>query len=187
MSKVLEERAESGNGFTVLDGAGMVIGAAVAAVHLRQSVPETLAGPGWALLWLTFAGVAITATGPPISFLRYLRERPSGKTWLGDRLWTLLGAPWVLMALVRAASSEGLSENVQVDLLELYTLGLSIGIGSASILTLGIVWSTWVMVPPGRINEPEEPTPWTHKVGLTLAVAWPLQCGFGLIVLGNVF
>ena len=90
--------------------------------------------------------------------------------------------PWVLTALLRAVLPGGGAGRQHGD--ELYALALSVGIGLASVITLAVVWSTWVMVPPGQRREAEEPSPWTHKVGLTLAVAWPLQCGFGLVVLG---
>ncbi|CAN5907488.1 hypothetical protein BH23PLA1_BH23PLA1_22440 [soil metagenome] len=185
LSGTVARRSEPGGGWTVLDGAALVIGAAVAAVHLRQAVPDGLAGPGWALMWLSFSGVATTAAGPPVYLFRHLRRRPSSQIRLGDRLWALLGTPWLLAALVRAALPEGPVEVGRSDLMDLYTFGLAIGIGVASILSLGIVWAGWVMVPPGQVPGPEESSPWTHKVGLTLAVAWPLQIGFGLVVLGT--
>ena len=47
-----------GGGFRVVDGAALVVGAAVASVHLRSPVSLAV-GLGWGLVWLTFAGVAM--------------------------------------------------------------------------------------------------------------------------------
>ena len=85
---------------TLLDGVALVAGAAIASVHLRGGRPaRDLPGAGWALIWLTFAGVALTASGPFLRAIRRLSGRPGTPPRLGDRLWALLGAPWVLAAL----------------------------------------------------------------------------------------
>src|SRR5205085_1405954 len=68
---------------------------------------------------------------------------------------------------------------------DLYVGGLSLGLGIACLIALVIVWKTWVIVPAERLAR-AAPSPWTHKVGLVLAVLWPLQCGFGLAVSGPV-
>jgi hypothetical protein len=47
---------------------------------------------------------------------------------------------------------------------------------------VAVVWSTWVMVPPQEAARIEA-APWTNRVGLILAIAWPVQCGLGLVVL----
>jgi hypothetical protein len=39
-----------------------------------------------------------------------------------------------------------------------------------------------VMVPPKQAARVEG-SPWTNRVGLILAIAWPIQCGLGLVVL----
>ena len=43
--------------------------------------------------------------------------------------------------------------------------------------------------PQGRIvlttRDTVEGRGWTHRVGLTLAVAWPMQCGLAMVVLGS--
>src|SRR5207249_1319831 len=83
------------DGFTLLDGAALVTGAAVASVHIREAIADGhLLGPGWALAWLSFAGIALTAAGPFVFLLRRLGRRPPGYPRIGDRLWALLGGPW---------------------------------------------------------------------------------------------
>ena len=41
---------------------------------------------------------------------------------------------------------------------------------------------------PVAMNDPgerlPEPAPWTDRLGLMLTVAWPIQCGVGLVVMG---
>jgi hypothetical protein len=61
-------------------------------------------------------------------------------------------------------------------------LTLSVGLGLACVIALGVVWSTWVMVPPEQAARVAG-SPWPNRVGLILAIAWPIQCGLGLIVL----
>ncbi|RUL89707.1 hypothetical protein [Tautonia sociabilis] len=175
-----QARAEPG-GVTLFDGIALVAGAAIASVHFRQAIPGgELAPVGWALLWLTFAGVALTASGPFLAAVRRLSGRPGPPCRLGDRLWALMGAPWVLAALSRVASApppggEGGDP--------LYELVLVAGLAVASVSALAIVWARWVMVPPGA-REVEEPGSWSHRIGLALGVAWPVQCGLGMVVLG---
>ena len=49
------ERVEPGEGFTVLDGVALVMGAAVASVHLRGVIRDDLNAFGWALAWFSAA------------------------------------------------------------------------------------------------------------------------------------
>src|ERR687894_3124113 len=84
------EPSGKGGGFTLLDGAALVTGAAVASVHIREAIADGhLLGPGWALAWMTFAGIALTASGPFVFLLRRLGRRPMGYPRIGDRLWAL--------------------------------------------------------------------------------------------------
>jgi hypothetical protein len=64
----------------------------------------------------------------------------------------------------------------------LFANTLSVGLAVVCLIALVVVWSTWVMVPPGRAAQVEA-APWTNRVGLILAIAWPIQCGLGLVVL----
>jgi hypothetical protein len=178
----MEGRAERvADGFTLLDGAALVTGAAVASVHIRAAIADGhLLGPGWALAWMTFAGVALTASGPFVFLLRRLGRRPAGYPRSGDWLWALLGTPWVLTALI-PPSLPGGSEPRGADL---YALVLTVGIGAACLVALAVVWHTWVLVAP-EVLARAGPSPWTDRVGRVLAVAWPLQCSFGLVVIGG--
>jgi hypothetical protein len=178
----MDGRAERvADGFTLLDGAALVTGAAVASVHIRQAIADGhLLGPGWALAWLTFAGVALTASGPFVFLLRRLGRRPAGYPRIGDRLWMGLGLPWVLTALIPSTPPADATRRGA----EFYAFSLILGIGVASLVALAVVWHTWVMVAP-EVLARAEPAPWTDRVGRVLAVAWPLQCGFGLVVIGG--
>jgi hypothetical protein len=174
----MDDRVGEGGGLTLVDGAALVTGAAVASVHIRGAVPIGLPGAGWVLVWLTFAGVAVTAAGPFVFLGRRFGRRTPGYPRVGDLLWALLGLPWLLTGVVRTASP-GVPRRD-----DLVATGLSFGLGIASLVSLAVVWSTWVLVPPDQVKR-EVPTPWTNRMGLILAVAWPLQCGFGLVVVGG--
>lgn len=171
-------------GFTVLDGVALVIGAAIASVHLRDLVvqQEQPSGLGWVLVWLTFTGVALSTAGPFLFLERRFLRRPAGYPRTGDWLWALLGIPWLVAAPLRprVAKATGLSPEFT-----LYQGALWTGLLAASLIALGAVWRTWV-IPPPPLPRPKggDPAPWTDRIGLILAIAWPLQCGFGLVVVG---
>jgi hypothetical protein len=174
----MSERAEPAGGFSVLDGAALVVGAAVAAVHLRGVIPDDLTGPGWVLVWGTFTWVALTAAGPIIFLVRrFARKRPEYPK-VGDTLWLLLGLPWIATALVRSDAPEGTGLPRHT---ELYTTGLSVGLAVVALIALAVVWTRWVSVTPEQAGQTAA-SPWTNRVGLILAVAWPVQCGLGLVV-----
>ena len=84
-----------------------------------------------------------------------------------------MGAPWVLAALLQAVAPGG----------SLASIVLAGGLAVASLIAVYEVWSTWVMVPPEQARKVEA-GPWTSSVGLGLAIAWPIQCGLGMVVLG---
>lgn len=159
----------TGAGFTVLDGAALVIGSAVGAVHVRGAAQpaEGLDPMGWTLLWLVLIGVALTAAGPIVFVVRRVGRRPRGYPQTGDTLWAMLGTPWLLAAPVRD------------EALGLLVLGG--GAAIASLASLAVLWQTWVVVPPDQARA-NASTTWTAKVGMILAVAWPLQAGFVLAV-----
>ncbi len=64
----------------------------------------------------------------------------------------------------------------------LFSMTLGVGLALVCLTALAVVWSTWVMVPPEQAARVEA-SPWTNRVGLILAIAWPIQCGLGLVVL----
>lgn len=173
----MEHRPGPVRGLTLLDGAAMVTGAAVASVHVREVVPTGLPAVHWVLVWITFAGIALTAAGPFLFLGRWLGRLTPGYPRTGDLLWTMWGLPWLATALLRTASRGAGSRGN--DLVSIILTG---GLGLATLIALGVVWKTWVLVPAEQLRQ-AEPTPWTNRVGLVLSVAWPLQCGFGLIVL----
>ena len=176
----MEQRAKPGGGFTLLDGAAAVIGAAVASVHFREAVLQDLTLLGWSLIWVTFAGVAVSTTGPFLFLERRYGRRPEGFPGIGDWLWLVLGLPWVASALVRprTGSSTALAASGAMGL---YQLTLWCSLGAACLVALAVIWKTWVAVSPERAERVGAGS-WTDRVGLVLAVCWPLQWGFGLVV-----
>lgn len=171
------ERINSGDGFSVLDGAALVMGSAIGSIHSLRVVRSDLTGAGWAMLWLTFAWVAVTATGPFLYLVRRYGRRLHEYPKIGDRLWALLGIPWLVTAVIQSATAGSESRHDG-----LFSTTLSVGLGLVCMIALGIVWYTWVIVPPDQAVRVEA-SPWTNRVGLILAIAWPIQCGLGLIVL----
>lgn len=169
---------DAGEGFSVLDGVAMVMGSAIASIHTLRVMRGDLTGAGWAMLWVTFAGVAITATGPFLYLGRRFARRLPGYPRIGDRLWAMLGVPWLLTAVIQSATTAG-TEARQGSL---FTMTLAVGLGMVCLIALGVVWTTWVMVSPEQAARVEV-GPWTNRVGLILAIAWPIQCGLGLVVL----
>jgi hypothetical protein len=169
---------EPGGGFSVLDGAAIVTGAAVASIHLRGIIHDDLAAPGWALLWGTFAWVALTAAGPFLFLVRRFVRRLPDYPKVGDGLWGVLGLPWLLTALIRTATPGSAPGRDAF-----FAAGLGLGLAVASLIALIVVWRCWVSVPPETAAR-NASTPWTNRVGLILSVAWPIQCGLGLVVIG---
>ena len=89
----------------------------------------------------------------------------------------MLGVPWLLTAVIQSATAG--SEPRQNSL---FSMTLGVGLALVCLAALAVVWSTWVMVPPEQAARIEA-SPWTNRVGLILAIAWPIQCGLGLVVL----
>jgi hypothetical protein len=108
--------------FNVLDGAALVMGSAIASVHILRIIRSGFSGAAWIMVWMTFTWVAITATGPFI-FLgrRYSRRLPSYPK-IGDKLWALLGLPWLITALLQSALP---SEDPRHNPLVVGTLGVA--------------------------------------------------------------
>ena len=129
------------------------------------------------MIWITFTWVAVTAAGPFLFLARRFARRLPDYPKIGDRLWALLGIPWLATALVQSAAPGSDPRHNS-----LFTTSLSVGLAVACLITLGVVWNTWVMVPPEQAARLEA-APWTNRVGLILAIAWPIQCGLGMVVL----
>lgn len=155
-------------GFTMLDAAALVAGSAVASIHLR-SLAQAGATPAEVVAASpVFAALTTVAAGP---FL-WLIRRGAG---VGDRLWAVLGLPWVLSAVILSASPQVNDGRARATLL--------IGLGLASFLAMATVWQTWVTPSVEDAGEAAS-GPWTNRFGLALAVAWPIQWGLALVVQG---
>src|SRR3954462_9067688 len=89
------ERIDSGADINVLDGVSLVMGSAIASVHILRVIRSEFTGAGWVMVWITFALVAVTATGPFIFLARRFSRKLPGYPKIGDRLWALLGLPWL--------------------------------------------------------------------------------------------
>ncbi len=175
------DRTESGGGFTVLDGLALVTGAAVASVHLRSAVPR-VAGPiGWFWAWFLFSWLAVVSAGPYLFLVRRFFTRPDGYPRLGDRLWALAGLPWLVAALIRTFETPNRSGLPRSDLA--YVTSLTLGLAVVALITVPTLAARFLGNSSPRTRS-EVPTPWTHRLGICLAVSWPIQCGVGLIVTG---
>jgi hypothetical protein len=174
------DRERVAGGFTVLDGAALVAGAAVASVHIRGVINKNeLIGPGWVLIWGSFLWIALTAAGPFLYVVRRHVRRSPGFPGVGDRLWALLGLPWLLTTALQGvpAAAGGATPS------PLLATGLSLGVGGAALVAVAVVWATWVVVPLEQAARTFS-GPWTNRLGMLLAIAWPVQCGLGMVVIG---
>ncbi len=177
----MADRVEAGGGFSVLDGLALVTGAAVASVHVRSVVPRVGGPVGWFWAWCLFSWLALTSAGPYLFLVRRFFTRPDGYPRLGDRLWALAGIPWLVAAMVQTfeSSSKSSTSNQNIAYVGSLTLGLAlVAMISVPSLAVRYLWDH-----PGKTRN-LEPTPWTHRLGISLAVAWPIQCGVGLVVMG---
>jgi hypothetical protein len=171
------EQAGTSGGFSVLDLAALVTGSAIASIHVLRVMRVNLAVGGWIMIGLVFTGVTLTAAGPFVFLVRRFARREPDYPKIGDRLWALLGIPWLASALLKSATP-GNEPRYE----PLFATTLSVGLGIVCMTALAVVWSTWVMVPPEQAARLETGA-WTNRVGLIVSIAWPLQCGLGMIVL----
>ena len=177
----MTDRAESGGGFTVLDGVALVTGSAVASVHVRSAARD-FDGPGeWAWAWCLFTWLSLTSAGPFVFLVRRFFTRPAGYPRLGDQLWGLAGLPWFFSAMVRIGEPSGDATNGRLD--PAYVGCLGIGLAVATLVGLPFLAVRYLRGDPSRPG-PSPPTTWTDRIGLFLTVAWPIQCVVGLVVMG---
>ena len=165
--------------FTLLDGVALVVAAAVASVHMKTPV-ESASGTGWVLVWLALAGVGLTAAGPIIYLARRFGRSLPGYPRLGDQLWGLLGTPWVVTAPLRTSRS-GTYPNV----FHTYGITLTLTVVVACLIVMAVLWREYVLTPPTNRPNRKWPTSWTARVGMLVAVTWPLQCCYWLIVIDS--
>ncbi len=179
----MTERVELGSrGFTVLDGVALVTGAAVASVHVRSAVPSTAGPIGWVWAWCLFGWLTLTSAGPYLFLVRKFFTRPEGYPQVGDRLWALSGLPWLVAAIVRTLEPNlrlMLSSRSQHDT---YFACLSVGLGLVALISVPTLAARYLWNDPSSPRMPE-PRSWTHRVGVLLAIAWPIQCGVALVLL----
>lgn len=172
----MTRRGERGSGSGVLDCVAIVAGAAVASIHVRGVIRDDPVAPGWALIGGTFAWIALTAAGPFLFLVRRFLGRLPAYPRVGDLLWAIMGLPWLMTACIRSATP-GAGPHRETA----FATGL--GLAVASSIALTVILRRWVLVPPEEAARVES-GPWTNRVGLLIAVAWPIQCGMGLVVLG---
>ncbi len=163
------------DGVSVTDLVGLVLGAAVAAAHLRGPNGVALRGDLPALFWIIFALVGLTAAGPFVALGRRLGNRDGRQPAVWDGLWVLLGTPWILAIAVGPGGSKGAPRSV-----ELYPTVLVAGVMTAALLTPAIVGLRWVLR-PGRVDR-DDRLGWSASIGLLLAAGWPVQCGLCLVL-----
>jgi hypothetical protein len=166
-------------GLTILDALALTAGAAVGSIHVRPFLFPASAAGAWLMLSLVLFWIAITAAGPFIYVVhKYSRPVP-GFPRTGDRLWTILGLPWVATAVVRTIYPA--TQEAHMD--DWFTPILWACVGLACCVAGSIVWTTWIAVPSGTATQTAGP-PWTNRLGLVLGVTWPLQCAASMVVAG---
>jgi hypothetical protein len=171
------DRTDPETDVNVLDGIALVMGCAIASVHILRIIRSGLSVWGWIMVSLVFMWVGLTASGPFIFLARAYSRRLPGYPRVGDRLWALLGMPWVMTAIIQSALPG--SEPGQNPL---FFSTLSISLAIACAVAVAVTWGTWVVVSPEQAARVEA-APWTNRIGLLLSIAWPIQCGLGMIVL----
>jgi hypothetical protein len=177
----MADRVEAGGGFTVLDGVALVTAAAVASVHVRATLPR-ISGPiGWFWAWCLFSWLAMTSGGPFLFLVRRYFTRPDNYPRLGDRLWALAGLPWLIAAVIQTFESS--SKLIIARQNSAYVASLILGLALYAMISVPILLVKYFWGDP-KIPKPVENSPWTDRLGLFLAVAWPIQCGVGLVVVG---
>jgi len=97
------ERIDTGDGLSVLDGGALVMGSAIASIHVLRIMREELSAGGWIMICLVFGGVTLTAAGPFVFLARRFARREPAYPKIGDRLWALLGIPWLASAVLKSA------------------------------------------------------------------------------------
>ena len=162
-------------GLTMLDGAALVTGAAVASVHFREFAGELarLDLRGWAMVSVAYTWLALTSAGPFVFLVRRSGRRPSGYPGVGDVSWLAIGSPWLIAALFISAS--GGSFNPANGF---YTNALWIALYVVSAIGMVGLLRTWPAVGP----KPQRRS-WTDAVGRAIAATWPLQLGLGFVVI----
>ncbi len=169
-------------GFTLLDGCSMVLGAAIAAVHVRVFHPTPHHLAGWVLVGGLFGLLSLTASGPFLYMSkRFVTRRTLEYPQVGDRLWVLWGSPWVISAVVEAVSSSNATNPGRPD--PIYVGSLGLGLFLATMIAVPIFGSLYLWGDPGATRR-SAGIAWSQTIGLALTATWPIQCGVGLVLMG---
>ena len=169
-------------GFTLLDLGAMIMGAAIASIHVRLVAPSPRGAIEWGLVAALFAWLTITAAGPFLYMVR--RFHPRGDPTyprIGDRLWVLWGCPWVVSALAESALVPTTADRARLD--SIYVGSLGLGLFLATMVAVPLLAARYLWGDPAAAGRTEA-TAWTQWVGLALSAAWPIQCGVGLVLMG---
>jgi hypothetical protein len=129
------------------------------------------------MILFSFSWIAATASGPFFYLARRFARKLPNYPKIGDQLWALLGLPWLITALLQSATP-----GIEPRHNPFFSATLTVGLGVVCLIALIVIWGTWVMVPYDQAVQVEA-APWTNRVGLILSIAWPIQCGLGMIVL----
>ena len=101
------ERIDTGRASAYWTGAALVMGSAIASIHILGVRRWDLSGAGWFMVAITFTWVAMTAAGPFIFLARrFAHGVLPNYPQIGDRLWAILGIPWLSTALVQSAARQ---------------------------------------------------------------------------------
>ncbi len=159
-------------GVTVLDALALVLGGALASVHVRGRFADEAGDGVGPVIALAFIGLSLTAAGPFLFWSRRLGRGPRPRHDSGLTLWAALGFPWCLGGAIEAIVPGGWAQGPV----------LVFGLVVASLFVVFQVWTTWVRVPGRQTGAPAtEAVPWTDHLGTALAVAWPLQFSLVLV------
>ncbi len=134
--RTMTDRAESGGGFTVLDGVALVTGAAVASVHVRSAVPRVVGPVGWFWAWCLFSWLTLTSAGPYLYLVRKFFTKPDGYPRLGDRLWALAGIPWLIAAMIRTFGPTPSAKVATGSLDTAYVGSLTLGLAIVAMISV---------------------------------------------------
>ncbi|WP_165065497.1 hypothetical protein [Paludisphaera rhizosphaerae] len=153
---------------TTADFMAFTIGAAFALLHLKRALGPDVSTPGLIVGSLAFLWLTATTAGPFVVLFRRMAGVESEGPTVGDRLWLVLGAPWILSSLFAWLQS-GFPAIV-----------LAVGVAEACLLAMIEVWRRWISVSAEEAKVAFSGA-WTNRFGMILAIAWPVQIALLLI------
>lgn len=163
--------------FGLIDLIAFVVAQAVGYSYLQvaytdlNQIPSTVGA--FAILIAIAGGIGLTSAGPILLMSHRLRRGRWSAICLGEWFWAWLGLPWWVGMLERWVTGNGRQNDNGLPLL---------GAVLSLVLVLHVGFAFWMLVANTRDRDSIGP-PWSHRLGCWLALAWPMQCGFGLFVL----